>query len=132
MKTQVTSGTGFPGANIVNHLIQQVHEVHVLMRKTSSTKAITDLAFEKHLRHGLPLTQCQLCFSKFTDDLLCGVCFVTHALTPFVQIPIHHLDLFQVGRSSLVPQKKHQNRDEIQGMPSSGAPFGFFYFMHYF
>ncbi|MFA6448608.1 MAG: NAD-dependent epimerase/dehydratase family protein [bacterium] len=47
MKALVTGGTGFLGANIVNHLIQQGHETRVLMRKTSSTKAIDDLEYEK-------------------------------------------------------------------------------------
>jgi dihydroflavonol-4-reductase len=47
MKALVTGGTGFLGANITKHLIQQGHGVRVLMRKTSSTKAIEDLPFEK-------------------------------------------------------------------------------------
>lgn len=47
MKALVTGGTGFLGANITKHLIEQGHDVRVLMRKTSSTKAIDDLKFEK-------------------------------------------------------------------------------------
>ncbi len=49
MKALVTGGTGFLGANITNHLIKQGHEVRILMRRTSSTKAIDDLKFEKAL-----------------------------------------------------------------------------------
>lgn len=47
MKALVLGGTGFLGANITKQLTAHGHEAVIMMRKTSSTKAIDDLKYEK-------------------------------------------------------------------------------------
>src|SRR5438067_7305285 len=49
MRMQIffTGGHGFSGSRVVRQLVQQGHEVRCLVRKTSKTHRIDDLAIEK-------------------------------------------------------------------------------------